>query len=141
MGVGSARKFEIDIEKEWELVCGCCGERCKTFLGFVHEEEVTRAAYYVRIVENNPSHEVLIALGIGDWGGTAADRIFVGVKGDCGASVPKFDLIDPDDTPWADNDVLGRKILAKYGRGSEIEKEANVLAAFILASDPRIINK
>ena len=138
------RKFEIDLEKEWDLVCQCCGVRCKSYLGFVHEGQATRAAYYVRWVYDNPAHDVLIALGIGGWGGNTieSDRVFVGLKGlkPTGRD-QKFELIDPDDTPWSENHMLGRKVTVETAKGTVVEKEANLLANFILNNDSRLLNQ
>ncbi len=135
-----SRKFELDPEKVLDEVCSCCGTPCKTVIGFVHEASATRAGYVIRLVIDNPNHDILIALGIGAWGKETSKntRVLICAKIKFNKNGKRcYEFIHPDNSPWKYDEILGIKVPPEYVKG-ENKTEAILLADFILDSDKRI---
>ena len=61
----------LKIEPEGEStgpVCECCGNETKSFWGYITENEITEAAYFVQWTTDAPEHGVNFDFLVGTWG-------------------------------------------------------------------------
>lgn len=72
--------FDVEMLEESRGFCDCCGQESRCVWGFVHDEDCTRAAYYMHwtighLSETGANFDLIL----GPWGGgtSADDRVLV----------------------------------------------------------------
>lgn len=134
-------KFDIEIgENRKPSVCRCCGRESNVGHGFVYKDGDTYAVYYVGWTPVHPDKKVSFAIAIGEWDddSTSADRACFGLEAYEGEEEILFRVIEPDESPWANTDLLGGMISRKDALNHSLLKEVFLIAERVIRSHDAI---
>jgi hypothetical protein len=121
--------------------CPCCGNNSRRVWGYVHSPKTAVAAYFVQWTVNRVrDHGATFDLIIGKWGegASARDRVLVALAYRLDDAGPSFMVIDADDRPAADSELVGQALARKEVIGKRIANKAFDIVDTILAQDRRI---
>ena len=121
--------------------CPCCGNDSRRVWGYVHSPRAAAAAYFVQWTLNRVrDHGANFDLIIGKWGQGAGptDRVLVALAYRLDDTGPSFMVIDADDRPAADSELVGAALARKEVIGKRIAKKAFDIVDTILAQDGRV---
>lgn len=110
--VGGAT-FDIEIgENRKPSICSCCGRESSVGHGFVYKGGDAYAVYYAGWTPGHPDKKVSFAIALGKWddNSTSADRTCFGIEVYEGKEEILFRVINPDESPWGNTDLLGEML-------------------------------
>ena len=120
--------------------CDCCGTFSRTVWGYVHHDNLARAAYFVRWAEGHPEHGATFLFSVGRWGDGAAatDRVAVALSCTIGGDRPSFMVVDATSSPWKE-EFLGRPLQGSEVIGTPLAGEIFGMVDQVLAQDSRVL--
>ena len=127
--------YDIEVgENKSSSTCHCCGKKSCVGHGFVYKNDDAYAIYYVGWSNSHPDKKVSMALAIGDWGDSATndDRTCFGIEASEGNEEVLFRVIDPNESPWPNTDLLGQMLTRDKGLSHSLLKEVFVIAESVL---------
>ena len=127
--------YDIEVgENKNASTCHCCGKKSCVGHGFVYKNDDAYAVYYAGWSDAHPAKKVSIALALGGWdgGSTIDDRTCFGVEASEGKDEILFRVIEPDESPWPDTDLLGPMLTRNQGLSHPLLKEVFVIAENVL---------
>jgi len=115
--------------------CPDCGAATRTVWGFVHENAVARATYYVRWTDSHLDRGAQLLVSHGRWGDgtTPADRRSFGIE--CRGAAG-FMLVDASEMPWHQA-VLGAMLTRAEALGDRAKADVFAIVDAIVEQDPR----
>lgn len=121
-------------------ICPCCGRASRIGHGFVFKYGDAHAVYYAAWSEAHPEKRVSLALAIGEWGdeSTNKDRICFGLEVWEGTEEILFRVIDPEESPWPETDLMGKMISRDEALTHQLLKEVFVIVEEVLRSHSAI---
>lgn len=131
----NTRKFDLEIgENSKPSVCHCCGRESNVGHGFVYKDGDAYAVYYAGWASGHLDKKVSFAIAIGEWddNSTPTDRTCFGLEAYEGEEEILFRVIEPEESPWADTDLLGKMISRKYALDHLLLKEVFVIAEHLV---------
>lgn len=103
--------YEIEVsEDEKTSTCHCCGKKSSVGHGFVYKKGSAHAIYGAEWSTTHSRNTVNFALAIGEWDddGTPKDHtVCFGIKVFDDGGDASFQVIDPEESPWSDSDLMG----------------------------------
>lgn len=101
--------MHLELASESVERCDCCGKRSHTIRGFLNENGPA-GVYFAGYTEGHDERIGTLIVSLGDWSDDAppsAREAFV-TKVRVVDGQPQVMVVDPDDSPWDDLDILGR---------------------------------
>ena len=104
--------IRIEFEDPTKEKCDCCGGVTTRLTRFVYKDDDAFAVYYAMFSDNHPDHEIKAAIGLGEWGegSTPEERKAFAVKIRDGGTQFEVMLVDAEESPWQDAEILGRML-------------------------------
>lgn len=133
--------LELEIQEGSQTTpvqCACCGKWSQCINGFVYEDGIAIAAYFVHWTKNNLDHDPNFDLIIGSWGdgASANDRYGVSLVYRIGQG---FMVIDAETRPYAKDQTLFSHVLKRSEViGSNIASISFQVVDAILLKDGRL---
>lgn len=121
--------------------CPCCGGLSVRSTGFVTLDEDAYAVYYAAYANNHPEQELALIVSIGDWGensdGSNREAFYCRLR----PANQTYELMlgDASESPWADAELLGRKLSREQARAHPLKDTLFALTDEIGARDPRVV--
>lgn len=143
MKVARAPEYDVEIGENAEpSTCYCCGQESEIGHGFVYRDGDARAVYYAGWAANHLDKKITIALAIGEWGddSSTGDRTCFGLEAYEGDKDILFSVIDAENSPWADTDLLGKMLSRKEALKHTLLEEVFIIAEYIVRNH-KAINK
>jgi len=143
MNATSVPEYSVEIGENSEpSTCYCCGQKSEIGHGFVYKDRDARAVYYAGWAANHSDKKITIALAVGEWSddSTSADRTCFGLEAYEGDKDILFSVIDAENSPWTDTDLLGKMLSRKDALKHPLLKEVFVIAEHIVRNH-NAINK
>ncbi|VAX06250.1 hypothetical protein MNBD_ALPHA03-1462 [hydrothermal vent metagenome] len=128
-------KYDIEIGENYSpSTCHCCGKSGYTAHGFVYKNNDAYAVYYAAWSEMHVDKKVTLALAMGDWDEdkTSDDRTCFGIDVYEGDEEILFRVIDPEESPWLNTDLLGKMISRDEGVKHQLKSEAFSIAEEVI---------
>lgn len=110
------RKFDVEVgENHSSSVCHCCGHESNIGHGFVYKNGDAYAVYYAGWSKDHSDKKVSFAIAVGEWedNSTINDRTCLGIEVYVDERGILYSAIDPDQSPWANTELLGKMISRK----------------------------
>ena len=104
---------QIEFEDHETHVCPCCGSTVVSLTRFVRREGREFAVYWIDFVKGHQPAEAVAMVGLGDWDEDATPseaRVAFAFKIRSGPEGIATSIVDPKDSPWADQTPLGRNL-------------------------------
>lgn len=121
--------------------CPCCGGLSVRSTGFVTVDGGAYAVYYTAYANNHPDQELALIVSIGDWSEdadeTKREAFYCRLRP--GDESYALMLGDASDSPWADVDLLGRKLSREQAQAHPLKETLFALTDEIGARDPRVV--
>ena len=127
--------YDIEVgENKSVSTCHCCGKKSYVGHGFIYKNDDAYAVYYVGWSDAHPDKKVSIAIAIGKWDddSTVDDRTCFGIEASEGADEIFLRVIEPDESPWSNTDLLGPMLTRDEALSHPLLKEVFVIAEVIL---------
>lgn len=127
--------YDVEVGKNKNAsTCHCCGKKSCVGHGFVYKNDDAYAVYYAGWSDAHLDKKVSIALAIGEWGddSTIDDRTCFGIEASEGKNEILFRVIEPDESPWSNTDLLGPMLTRYQGLSHPLLKEVFVIAESVL---------
>lgn len=120
--------------------CPDCGGKTRTIWGYVYRDEEAYCAYYAAWTAGHVERGIQLLLSIGLWGdGTNGTmRRSVGLECNVNAGQPGCAVVDANNLPWANEDLLGKPLSREEVLTDPIKDEAFAIVDRILADDARV---
>jgi hypothetical protein len=122
--------------------CACCGNNSRCVCGLVRTPQSVIASYFVHwTLKRVADHGANFDLILGKWGeqSSSADRCLVSLAYRLFEDGPQFMVIDGQDRPAANSELVGRVLGRSEVIGQPIAQEAFAIVDAILAQDPRVL--
>lgn len=134
--------FELEFaEPHIGAPCPCCGGLTVRGTGFVTVEDDAYAVYYVTYANNHPEGELALIVSIGDWSEDAdegtREAFYCRLRPADGSYQLMLD--DADQSPWANESLLGRKLSREQARAHPLKTTVFSLTDEIGSNDPRVV--
>jgi hypothetical protein len=102
----------IEFEEPTTEKCDCCGGVTTRLTRFVYKDGDAFAVYYAMFSDKHPDREIKVAIGMGEWGegSTPDERKAFAVKIRDGGTQYEVMVVDADESPWQDAEILGRML-------------------------------
>lgn len=120
--------------------CDCCGAESATGHGFIYKDGLAHAVYFVGWSAGHPERGVTMAIAIGRWDdvSTADDRTCFGLEAHASDGQVIFSFIDPDDSPWANTELLGPMISQMAARAEGARGGVLSIGEHVVRSHPAV---
>lgn len=120
--------------------CECCGRVSRTVHGFVYKDGDAYAIYYAGWSEGHPERGVTMAVAVGEWDDDSdnSDRVSVGLEARATESEIQFAVLEPEQSPWAQTDLLGAMCSRSAALAHPVLKEIFEIAEHVVSHDERI---
>jgi len=120
--------------------CDCCGNLTERVWGYVYEDEIALAAYFVEWTPGHADRAANFDLIIGKWGSDAeaANRSAVALAFRHLPTGPAFMVIDAGDRPIAASSLVGAVLNREQVIGTPISQTAFAVCDAIYLKDHRI---
>lgn len=128
-------KYNVEIgENSESSVCHCCGKESCVGHGFVYKESDAYAVYYAGWSTSHSEKKVTFALAIGEWGDDSVsnDRTCFGLEVYESGDEFLFRVIEPDESPWANTDLLGEMVSRSEALNHPLIREVFVITENII---------
>jgi hypothetical protein len=131
--------LEIELGRESESRCGCCGKLSHTLRGFVTRDGDAHAVYMAGYTEGHDEQEGTLLVSIGDWtdSGGHESRTAVCMKVRAIEGRPQVMVVGPSDCPWGDVQVLGAIATREQALARPDIKDYFHVVDHVLVSDER----
>ncbi|MGZ3417820.1 MAG: hypothetical protein ACXWUG_25925 [Polyangiales bacterium] len=118
--------------------CGCCGKRSHTIRGFLSEDGPV-GVYFAGYTEGHEERIGTLIVSLGDWSeeATPASRVAFVTKVRVLDGQPQVMLVDPEDSPWDDIEILGRLLTREEALAHPMKATCFHAIDHILAEDDR----
>ncbi len=129
------KDLNIEIGEDYkQAVCSCCGRSSKTGHGFIYKNGNAYAVYYVGWSDAHLDRKVSLAIAIGAWddSSTPADRTCFGIDAYEGENEFLFKVIEPNNSPWAETDLLGKMTSREKALNHHLLQDAFVIAEAVI---------
>ncbi len=132
--------IKIEVEDPIKEVCDCCGGITTRLTRFVYKNGDAYAVYYAAFSDNHNDHEIKAAIGMGDWGEEASpeDRKAFAIIIKDGGNQYEVMLLDADESPWQDTEILGRMLNREEALSHPWKEEVFHITDHMLEDDPEI---
>ena len=123
-------------------LCHCCGKKSCTGHGFVYKDGDAYAVYYAAWSDSHLERKMSIALAVGEWddNSIAEDRTCFGLEAYEAENDILFRLIDPENSPWPETDLMGKMIHREQGLNHHKLSEVFTIAEEVLRNHAAIRN-
>lgn len=134
------QRLEIEPTGESTGHCDCCGSTTRRVWGFVHRDDETVGAYFVRWAEGHPDHGASIDLILGKWGESATrdDRYVVALDCRVVEASPQFMVVDAQSRLPSADDFASSTLKRSEVIGTPLAPQVFALVDAIYISDPRL---
>lgn len=133
--------FKLEVgENAKTSRCDCCGAESATGHGFIYRDEIAYAVYFAGWSYGHRQNGVSMAIAVGRWddSSTVHDRVCFGVEAQEGEKQILFRIIDPDESPWPQTELLGDMISRDEARISASRDDAISIAEQIVRNHPAV---
>lgn len=133
--------YDVEVgENQVPSKCKCCGEESCVGHGFVYKNHDAYAVYYVGWSSAHSPKKVSFALAVGDWGDDAANssRTCFGVEATEDANEVLLRVLEPQESPWPDSDLLGEMLGRDQGLSHPLLKEIFAIVEQVLRTHPAL---
>ena len=134
--------YEIEVaEDEKTSSCHCCGKESSAGHGFVYKEGSAYAIYGAEWSTMHSRNTVNFALAIGEWDddGTPKDHtVCFGIQVFDDGGDASFRVIDPEESPWSDSDLMGPMLGRNEGLRHPLLKEVFSIIEVVIRRHPSI---
>ncbi|WP_151193815.1 hypothetical protein [Cysteiniphilum sp. JM-1] len=133
--------YSIEIgESKKPSKCFCCDHDSYTSHGFVYKNNKAYAVYYAAWSYSHIQKKITLAIAIGDWddNSSSTDRICFGVEITDDNKNMNFHVIDPEESPWANTELLGKMIERKRALHSKFLTEIFTILEDVIHEDKAI---
>jgi hypothetical protein len=135
-------KFVVEKLNESSGHCECCGHESRCVWGFVHQDDATVAAYWMRwTVDHLTDHGAHLDLVVGPWGeGASADQravISLEHRQQPDGS-PALMVIDAKDSPAAKSDLAAAGLSRAEVIGTPLATQVFAMVDAIYLQDDRL---
>ena len=136
--------YEIEVgEDERASVCDCCGKESSVGHGFVYKGRTAHAIYGAAwsVMHSRPT--VNFALAIGDWDDTGRRKdhtVCFGIRVSDDGDDVTFQVIDPEESPWPNSDLMGTMLCRSESLSHPLLKEAFSIIENVVRLHPSIRN-
>lgn len=127
-------------ENENMSCCDCCGAESATGHGFIYKNGLAHAVYFVGWSHAHPERGVTMAIAVGRWddAATADARTCYGLEANVRDGRIVFSFIDPDESPWANTELLGPMISRIEARTSHARDDVLSIGEHVVRSHPAV---
>jgi len=134
-------KYDIEIGENCKpSTCHCCNNKSCIGHGFIYKNDDAYAVYYAGWSNVHLDKKVSLALAIGEWDDdlTSDDRTCFGIEAYEGEEEILFQMIEPNESPWSNTELLGSMISRKNALNHSLIKEVFVIAEYIVRNHAAI---
>jgi hypothetical protein len=135
--------YEIEVGTNAEITkCHCFGQESFVGHGFVYKDGDAYAVYYVGWSRYHLEKNISIALAIGEWGdnSTSSDRTCFGIEAREGDYEIQFQIINPEDSPWPNTELLGVMLSREESIKHPLLEELFNIVGEIVGNHPAVRN-
>ena len=136
--------LEIEVsEDERSSVCHCCGKESSVSHGFVYKAGAARAIYGAQWSTKHSRPTVNFAIAIGEWdddGRRTTNTVCFGLNLYDGGDDVAFRVIDPEESPWPDSDLMGTMLCRSEGLRHPLLNEVFSIVENVVHHHPSIRN-
>jgi hypothetical protein len=120
--------------------CECCGRVSRTVHGFIYKDGDAYAVYYAGWSEGHPDRGVTMAVAVGEWddNSDASDRVSVGLEAWSAVSKIQFAVLEPEQSPWANTDLLGAMLARPTALAHPVLPAIFEVAEHVVTCDERV---
>jgi hypothetical protein len=135
--------YDIEIGEESNpSSCHCCDKKSCTGHGFVYKDGDAYAVYYAGWSDSHSEKKMSLALAVGEWNdnSTSDDRTCFGLEAYEAENDVLFRVIEPQESPWPETDLMGTMISREQGLSHSQLSEVFTIAEEVLRSHAAIRN-
>ena len=132
--------IDIEFHEPFRSVCECCGGETTSLTRFVKKDGDAYAVYYGFFTDGHPERGMTGIVSLGEWGeGTfPLNRIAFGFVMTSEGERYSVRLINAEDTPWGNAEILGNKLSAEEAAGHPWKIDVYQLSDEIADNDPEV---
>jgi|TARA_B110000967_G_scaffold7551_1_gene7578 hypothetical protein len=133
--------IKIEFNKPDSFECECCGNESISLTRFVYNDGNAHAVYYAKYTPGHDDKVVTGIIGLGDWGDDAKPENRTAFPFRIWTNEENYQvgLIDKNESPWSDVELLGKVLDRKESLEHEWVKEVFHITDHIVAEDKEVI--
>ena len=134
--------IEIELTEPKKSVCVCCGGENIKLTRFVYKDSNAFAIYHTIFSVNHAESGVIGIITVGDWESedVFSNRLSFPFALTLGEDIYQVAIMNRDDCPWKDSDVVGRVLDRDEALSHLRIKEIFHITDHIVVEDTEIVN-
>ena len=133
--------IEIECPEPETSKCDCCGGITTRLTRFVTQDDEAFAIYYAAFSDDHPEQGVVGVVSFGEWwkdDEIPASRLAIAFEMWSNENEYKVGIIDAAESPWADADIIGRKLSRGEALADPLIKDVFHITDHMTEDDPEI---
>ncbi|HKP69978.1 MAG TPA: hypothetical protein VJV05_11890, partial [Pyrinomonadaceae bacterium] len=133
--------LEFEFEKPEISTCDCCGGSSTRLTRFVTKDDEAFAIYYAAYSESHSARRILALVSFGEWwidDYVPESRVAFAFEMWADESEYKVGIIDVQNSPWHDVDIIGKKQTREEALGHPLIDDVFHITDHMTSDDPAI---